>query len=244
MPTKGTPHPAAEAPVSWEIVNEHLRRWHTSSNRQALHAALVFLEPQFRLMIPARVKRTWPADLVEDALRTFLLKLVETPLPAGIKKPKGYLARSLKNHCIDAYEARVRRRETPIEDIGAGWEPQAHGQRSPAEALDEQQRARLLHSALQQLAMADRVVLKLAHAPEWLSEDELSWLGQRLELGEAEVQREVAAARDTYALTCIFDPGDDDPQDPVARRLRMERFRRRRARAREKLRGLLQEELS
>jgi len=48
-------------------------------------------------------------------------------------------------------------------------------------------------------------------------------------------------AQDTYALTRIFDPVDDDPNDPQARRDRMERFRQRRGRARRQLRAMLED---
>jgi len=234
----------AEAPVTWETVEASLRRWHAASDRDALRAALVFLEPQLRLLVPAMVRQSWPADLVEDALHSFLLKLAEVPLPGGIDHPKSYLARALRNHCIDTHQARTRRRESSLEGAPAGWAPATDERDSPVESLDRRQQAERLHAALGKLAVADRIVLKLVHAPEWLDGEEVNWLGQRLAMDRESVRRAVAAAAgDTHALTRIFDPGDDDPEDLAARRLRMERFRRRRARAREKLRDLLQEEL-
>lgn len=231
----------AEAPVSWETLGAGLRRWHDSGDRDALRAALVFLEPQLWLMVPALVWRTWPADLVEDALRSFLLRLVETPLPADMKSPRSYLKRALRNHCIDQYEARSRRRESSIEDVPAGWEPADDGEDSPAERMDQQQRAEQVHAALRKLEIADGIVLKLVYAPEWLDDEEVGWLGERLALDATSVRAAVAAAEDMHTLTRIFDPGVDDPADPAARRLRMERFRRRRSRAQEKLSALLRE---
>ena len=113
----------AEVPVIWETVDASLRRWHAAGDRDALRAALVFLEPQLRLLVPALVRRSWPADLVEDALHSFLLKLVEAPLPGCIDHPKSYLARALRNHCIDTHEARMRRHESSLEGAPAGWAP-------------------------------------------------------------------------------------------------------------------------
>jgi hypothetical protein len=42
-----------------------------------------------------------------------------------------------------------------------------------------------------------------------------------------------------HEITRLFDPDEDDPNDPHGRRKRMERFRKRRDRAREQLLGLL-----
>lgn len=231
----------AEAPVSWETLGAGLRRWHDSGDRDALRAALVFLEPQLWLMVPGVVKRTWPGDLVEDAIHAFLTRLIEVPLPPGIDNLPGYLSRAFRNHCIDQYEARRRRKESSVEGGPGGWEPSTQHDESPAEVALRRERAERLHLVLQQLEIADRVVLKLEHAPEWLDSEEMGWLAGRLALDEAKVWEGILAAEDMHALTRIFDPGDDDPEDPALRRKRMERFRRRRARAREKLRALLVE---
>ena len=105
----------------------------------------------------------------------------------------------------------------------------------------EGERARQLHAAIRQLEIADRIVLKLDLAPELLDDEDVRWLAARMEMDTAAIRQAVTSAEDIHALTRIFDPGDDDPDDPEIRRKRMERFRRRRARAREKLRALLQE---
>ncbi|MDP2270499.1 MAG: hypothetical protein Q8K32_07170 [Archangium sp.] len=227
--------------MSWETLEAELRRWHESRDRVAGRAALTFLEAELRLMVPLQVRRTWPEDLVEDALRDFLLKLVDVPLPPGIENPRRYLARAFRNHCIDLHEARRRRREVSVEDGPAGWDPPADGSESPTEIALQGERARQLHAALRQLVIADRIVLKLDHAPELLDDDEVRWLAARTEMDAAAIRQAVASSEDMHAITRIFDPGDDDPDDPEIRRKRMERFRRRRARARQKLRVLLRE---
>jgi len=94
--------------------------------------------------------------------------------------------------------------------------------------------------------MADRVALKLDHSPEWLTDEEIRWLSKRAGLGISDLWKAINEANNTaankmHALTRLFDPCEDDANDPESRRKRMERFRRRRARAREKLKALIQE---
>ena len=103
------------------------------------------------------------------------------------------------------------------------------------------ERGRQLRAALQRLEIADRIVLKLDHAPELLEDDEVRWLADRAGMEPATIWQAVTSAEDVHDLTRVFDPQDDNPSDPQDRRKRMERFRRRRARARDKLRALLQE---
>lgn len=222
-------------------MQEELRRWHESRDREAGRTALAFLEGELRLMVPGLVRRTWPQDLVEDALRSFLVKLLEKPLPAPLDKPRGYVAQAFRNCCIDLHMAWRRRRESSIEDAPAGWEPPADSDESPADVASREEEAQLIRAAIGQLEIADRIALKLDDAPEWLDDEEVRWLSDCGGTSPLEVRRAVASAEDMHALTRVFDLGDDDPQDPQARRKRMERFRRRRARAREKLRELLRE---
>ena len=227
--------------MTWEMAGAALRRWHESGDREAGRAVFSFLEAELRLMVPGLVRRTWPEDLVEDAIHSLLTRLVEIPLPRDIDNLPGYLSRAFHNHCIDLYEARRRRMESSVEGGPSGWEPPARHDESPAEVAARRERADRLHRALQRLEIADRVVLKLEHAPEWLDGEEVGWLAGRQALDQAEMWEAILAAEDMHTLTRVFDPGDDDPDDSALRRKRMERFRRRRARAREKLRARLQE---
>ncbi len=159
-------------------------------------------------MVPKMVKDTWPEDLVEDAILAFLTRLVESPLPHGIDNLPGYLSRAFRNHCIDLYEARRRRMESSVEGRPPGWEPPAWHDESPAEVAARRERAGRLHQALQRLEIADRVVLKLEHAPEWLDGKEIGWLAGRQALDQAEMWEAILAAEDMHALTRVFDPGD------------------------------------
>lgn len=229
-----------EPRASWDNALDLLLRWHEEGRPEVGRAVLRFIESELRLMTPALVRRSWPGDLVEDALRDFLARLVEHRLPSDIADLRAYLRRAYGNHCIDSYRARARKRETSIEASPGEWERPADPEASPLHAvLRDEQRARV-HAALTRVPLADRVVLKLELAPEWLEEKEVAWLAERTALNRHAVREAIDAAHDMHALTRVFDPGDDDPDDPEARRMRMERFRRRRARAREKLRALLE----
>lgn len=231
-----------EPRASWDNALDLLLRWHEERRPEVGRAVLRFVESELRLMTPALVRRSWPDDLVEDALRDFLVRLVEHRLPSDIADLRAYLRRAFGNHCIDSYRARVRKRETALDASAPEWDRPEEPAASPLHAvLRDEQRARV-HAALVRLSLVDRVVLKLELAPEWLEEEEVAWLAERTASNRQEVREAIEAADDMHALTRIFDPGDDDPDDPEARRMRMERFRRRRARAREKLRALLEED--
>lgn len=228
-----------ELSASWDNAFELLQQWHEERPPDVGRVILSFIESELRLMTPALVLRSWPNDLVEDALRNVLVQLVENPLPNNITDLRAYLRRAFRNRCIDVY--RVRKRETPLNDSAGEWEHPDQTGTSPLDAiLLDEQRVRV-RTALNRLTMTDRVVLKLELAPEWLVEEELAWLAQRTAQTPSAIRQSINAANDMHALTRIFDSGDDDPNELEARRKRMERFRRRRARAREKLRAQLEE---
>ena len=225
----------------WDNALSLLEQWHEERRPEVGRSVLRFIESELRLMTPALVRRSWPADLVEDALRDFLERLVDSRLPSEITDLRAYLRSAFRNHCIDGYRARARKRETSLEAGKGEWESPEEFSCSPLHSvLRDEQRARV-HAAIARLSLVDRVVLKLELAPEWLDEAEAAWLAERTAQTPSDVREAIDAAEDMYALTRIFDPGDDDPDDPEVRRMRMERFRRRRARAREKLRAQLEE---
>lgn len=205
-------------------------------------AVFCFIETELRLMMPALVRRRWPKDLIEDALQILLVKLIKEPLPNEVDDLRAYLRRAYRNHCIDRYRARARKRETSIEVASGEWPHPNEVATSPLYAILRDERRTQVHAVLARLSLDDRVVLKLEFAPEWLVEAEIAELAKHMASTPAEVRAAIDVACDMHALTRIFDPGEDDPDDPVARRKRMERFRRRRARAREKLRALLEED--
>lgn len=230
-----------EPRASWDNALDLLVQWHDERRPEVGRAVLRFIESELRLMIPALVRRSWPEDLVEDALREFLARLVENRLPSEITDFRAYLRRAFRNHCIDGYRARARKRETSLDVSECEWERPEAPPASPLQSLLRDEQRTRVQTALARLSLADRVVLKLEFAPEWLQEVEVAWLAERAASTPSDVRMAINAARDMHGITRIFDPGDDDPDEPEVRRMRMERFRRRRARAREKLRAQLEE---
>lgn len=228
---------------SWDKIKTALVQWHRSHDGRANREEFAFLETELRLMIPALVWRTWTEDLIQDALRSFLVKLLEKPLPEPTDNLRAYLATALKRHCIDLYEARRGRRTTSIEDMPQGWEPPASSSESPLEIAEQRElsekRTEKLRSALLTLSVEDRIALKLAHAPERLDAAEIQWLSVRANMDTKEVRRLIQSTDDIYPLTHVFDPGDEPLDDPAVRRKRMERFRKRRSRACAQLREIL-----
>lgn len=220
----------------WRQAVTDLAAWHTERRATAARSALAFIESELRLAIPPLVRRTWPEELVEDALREFLTRLLEHPLPNAIDDPRRYLIRSFRNRCIDLHRAQQRRHEVATSEQ-PGWEPPEPGP-TAAERLEEQEQSTALRDALKSLPIADRVAVKLVDAPEWLDAVEFAWLVQRSGETPEAVRRAITAADEVFALTELFDP--PVPGQPDDRRLRMERFRRRRGRARERLRSILQ----
>lgn len=222
-------------PDPWKRAVDDLRAWHTDRRASAARSALVFIESELRLAIPPMVRRTWPVEQVEDALREALARLLERPLPADLDDPRRYVVRAFENRCIDLHRAQQRHLKA-TEKAAAEWAP--NDPSGGAERrMEEHQRAVAFQAALDRLSIADRVALKLVDGPEWLDATELEWLANGQGKSAAEVRSAIAAAEDIHALTEIFDP--PSPGDGEDRRLRMERFRRRRGRAREKLRAIL-----
>ena len=97
------------------------------------------------------------------------------------------------------------------------------------------ERSGRVQSALNQLGLADRVALKLVNCPMWIDDEEVRWLAERAGLQPEVVISQILEAEDTFQLTLIYDPDFEGSEDREGRRKRMERFRRRRTRARDKL---------
>lgn len=229
-----------EPRADWDNVLDLLAQWHSEQRPEVGRAAVRFIESELRLMVPALTHRSPSWDLVEDALAETLKRLIERRLPSQVTDLRAYLARVFRNRCIDG--CRARKRETSLESGVPEWESPEDVSASPFHAvLRDEGRARM-QAALAHLSLVDRVVLKLESAPEWLTDEEVAWLAERTASTPAAVREAIGAAPDMHALTRIFDSRDDDLDDPKVRRKRMERFRRRRDRAREKLRAFLVED--
>lgn len=222
--------------AAWQRVLDDLSRWHTRRDATSARHALSFLEPELRLAIPPIVRRKWPKEQVEDVLRELLTMLLERPLPAGISDPRGYLLQTFRNRCVDLHRAQQRHERAQFKDK-AGWDLPAAPPHADARLEREDSRA-TIQAALLKLSVSDRVALKLCDAPEWLDEVEIRWLANKVGVTPDVVLTMLDVATDVFTLTEIFDP---PPQGaPDDRRQRMERFRKRRARAREKLRVVLE----
>lgn len=227
-----------ELNVSWENAEELLQTWHSNKNRTLGRNVFGFLETELRLMTPAIVRRSWPEDLVEDCLHMFLVKLLEKPLPKANETFKAYIRKSFANHCIDRYRKDSKERLRSENEFGE-WEDPAE---SPLQTVLNRERYIRVVQALEKLAIKDRVGFKLKFAPAWLNDQELVWLANQGGLDTIAVRNAVLDSEDSYSLSKLFDPGDDDPQDQQARRLRMERFRKSVDRAVEKLKTVLAED--
>jgi DNA-directed RNA polymerase specialized sigma24 family protein len=231
--------------MDWDDALRSLARWHLCRDDAAGREVFDFLQHELRRMVPPKTRHRWAESEVDDAIATLLKKLVEKPLSPEIRELKPYLARALRNVCVDVERARGRRREQLYDaaDVPIDVEESLlSAVRSPEETIVERAQVESLLDGLLRLEIADRVALKLQLVPQALDAEELSWLAARNSTLISETLLQVQRATEVYDLTRIFDPGDDSPHDPAARRLRMERFRKRCARAREKLFGLLTKE--
>ena len=237
--------------ISWENALDMLIQWKKNNDKKIERELFSFIDIELQLMIPAQVRRAWSPDDIKDTLQDFVIKLIDKPLTGDIKDLRSFLHRSLRNFCIDSHRARGRKKEASLYTLSNAALSDAAlsevcEQAAPSTPLDtmthQEDQTRYL-TALHQLSIADRVALKLTLAPEWLTAEEVEWLAQRGQTTASEVRASIQKAdTDIYQISKIFDPGDDDPDDLDERRLRMERFRRRRSRALERLRGLLKED--
>ncbi len=78
-------------------------------------------------------------------------------------------------------------------------------------------------------------MIKLVEVPQALTWEELSWLAKRGGVSAKDIWDRGLEHLDLLELSLIFDPGPR-PETAKERRDRLERFRRRRSRARDKLR--------
>lgn len=213
----------------WDDSLADLAAWHAARDRQAAERAMRIVEPFLWGRIPARARMRWSKPDLEDAVRGFLQRLLTRPLPsAASEDPAAYISQSFRNWCIDLQRGRDRRPEE-------AWE--SDDGRTTASSDARPRLARVVE-ALEQLPIQDRVVIKVEDLPWALSDDELRWLAGRGGVSVDAVRAQLESARTTYDTSLVFDPGDSATA-PKGRRDRMERFRRRRSRARQRLRERL-----
>ncbi len=209
-----------------------LRAWHHVADREAARRALVVVEPALRARVPAGVRRRWTPEQVEDVVQGFLERLLARPLPDGIENPAAYLVVAFRNWCLGVERGRKGKNDEPWED--------EHPQREPGEdrtvARDE---ALQLDRAFGTLSIEDRVAVAMVDAPHALDAAEWAWLAQRCGRPVDEVRTLVLACPPVFELTLLFDP-TATPEDGSGRRDRMERFRKRRERARSRLRAAME----
>ena len=220
----------------WLSALDDLASWHTDRDRRAAERALGFLEKELRRRIPRRVRGRWPPEEIEEALQGVLMRFLQREIPEnGRQNPAAYVTKIFRNWCLDIERGRTRRATEPLTDAHAAQAA------TPAVGAAGLELSRLA-AALADMPVEDRVVLKLAAAPATLTWGELTWLGSRTGESAEAVRDAVFACREVYDLTLIFDPGPP-PENTKERRKRMERFRKRRERARSKLRDALDGDL-
>ncbi len=217
--------------TKWQEAFRDLAAWHTHQDHAAANRALSTIESWLRTRIPPAARSRWSHDEIDDAIQGFLERLLNKPLPDNIDDPRAYLGRAWRNWCI----SRQRGRKT---DKHAPWD-EDRAPETTRQAPDIQQRLARASEALETLSIKDRVVIKLVDLPWALSWKELTWLGQRSGRSATEVRDAVMGTFDKLELSLIFDPGPP-PTTPKERRDRLERFRRRRSRAREKLKAAVE----
>lgn len=217
--------------MDWSEVLPLLERWHQQQDPVAGRAVFTFLEEELRAAAPRGAREG------EDAIRDVLAKLVATPLPAKVRNLKAYLVTAVFNRARDRVRERQRR-----EKGACAAPPRETADADPAELVASAEAAARVRRALARLDITDRVAFKVAEAPEWIDDQELAWLAARMNRSLNEVREIVANVEDRYEVTRVFDPGEDDPSDPVARRRRMERFRKRCNRIAERVGRLMAED--
>lgn len=217
---------------AWSTIPDQLTAWHAHGDRNAAAEAITFLEIELRLAFPPAARRRWPAQQLDDALQGFLTRLLQRPLPVRPTDPKGYLKRAFRNWCISLER---RNREIPTDDAVFVDLPATSN-----DDVETQQRVARAARAMQELRIEDRVVIKLVEAPEWLDHVEWTWLAERSDLTTDAATLLARNATDILALSLLFDPGPE-PTTVEARRTRLERFRKRRNRARDALIAALEQ---
>lgn len=217
----------------WDRILRSFQRWHEQGDRGAAEYGCAEVERFLRGRLPPMVARRWSPDQIDDAVQGFLEKRLATPLvEAAIECPAAWMRTSFRRWCIDRYRKRKEDRTEPLDptaEVGVMTSRPEHRERIARAS-----------TALGRLSVADRVAIKLVDLPLGLDRDELDWLARRCGRSADEVRGIALSAPDVFELTFLVDPGAV-PSDARDRRRRMERFRKQRNRARQRLREQLLE---
>ncbi len=215
-----------------------LVRWRVAGDRHAAEEALRFLEPQLRVRVPLWVREGLGQAAVDALVQSFLEKMLAVSLPQTVESPRGYLIRAFQNHARSEVRSLRRRKEVPEQDLpalSAAVEPDG-----PIEV--ERSRSRvLLLAALERLSVEDRIILKLQIVPEWISPQDLLWLSGRTGASPAEISHRIICAEGSYELSLVFEPSTGRAGSKKDRSRRLDRFRKRKDRALERLRTAMKE---
>ncbi len=220
--------------TNWAAVVSGLGAWHGGGDRAAGERALVEVEQWLRTRIAPRLGRRAKAEDIESLFQDVLTRLWTEDLFTGVDAPAAFLWTVVRRMWIDRVRKRDRRTDTvPLDPDAPRADP------SPADpvhgvALEQ------VAAKLETLRIEDRVHVKICDLPHALSWEELEWMARRCgqsanAVRDAVLDREA----DAYALSFLVDPGPE-PTTEKGRRDRLERFRRRRSRARERLRAAVE----
>jgi DNA-directed RNA polymerase specialized sigma24 family protein len=153
-----------QTPHDWPTVLRDLAAWHDHRDHAASNRALAALESWLCARIPAPVRARWSPDELEDAIQSFLERLLAKPLPSTIDTPDAYFRRALRNHCFDMKRGRKNEPHAPWDD--------SRPQQTTTQAPAVQQQLARAGEALERLSMKDRVVIKLVDLPWALTLEE------------------------------------------------------------------------
>lgn len=224
--------------VDWSDVPKLLNSWHSERDRLVLGQILRFVEAELRAKGRAIVRGQLYERHFEDALQRLLCLLMRKPLREEVRHPEKYLSNKLRWLCLDERRRAKDGRHTSLTADHVDADRMSPQPQAADAVLQTRSQTEALRSALRQLKTQDRVAILLVAAPQELTEPDLRWLASRCGLSVSATERAAIQAGDAYTCSLLFDPGDDDPDDLMLRRKRLERFRRRRGRARAALNAI------
>lgn len=235
--------------VDWNNVYPLLLRFKATNDAVLGNVVFAFLHEKLSRMVPLKVGEAGRADVVQVFLRSLLEKKRETFAP-NVDNAQAWFRTGLKRKAIDIHRKLMRTPEGFLEtndpdesESTEAWLANIVFALEPSrESCVEQEalareNARRIEDAMAQIKVPSRTILRLLLAPENLSDTESDWLSEQMG-ADVEVVRKRAleAAGDARACSFLVDPpvvGEEDDS-----RKRLERFRKRRARARDELRSV------
>lgn len=221
--------------TNWTAIVAGLRAWHQDHNRPAGERALVAVEQWLRTRQAARLRRQASAEDIDALFQDVLTRLWTRDLLSDAESPAAFLSTVVRNLWLDRVRKRSRQ-DAKHKPLTAEM-PEADPSPASPEHRIELER---VTAVLQTLRIEDRVHIKICDLPHALSWEELTWMAQRCGEAATAVRDAVLAAdADAFSVSFLVDPGPA-PTTKKERRDRLERFRRRRSRARTQLRAALE----